>query len=402
MAEQLQVLSLNVRGLGDSKKRREIFRWLKRFHNGGNSITLLQETHSQEGQESIWLNDWGSKIYFSHGTSNARGVAILMPMQYDFEVKELWKDTEGRTMAISLIYDLQTVDIINIYAPTKDKIQNQIDFLKNIDQNLNLAESTCILGGDFNTYMDPKLDKKGGIIEQKTKYSEKLVQMLAEYNINDMWRILNPNKKQFTWRQKKPFIQSRLDYFLISGELFYNIYEMKIKPAIKTDHSLIQMKINLVQEQKRGPGFWKFNTALLKDEVYIDMIKEIIEQLKTQYSDIENLGLKWDLIKTDIRRITIDYSKTQSNIRKQVEDDLQKQYVNATEKCELDPTNKNIAILENIKEQLETLNAFKTAGAHIRSKAKHVEENERSTKYFLNIEKRNYKMKHIKWLNQSG
>ena len=175
MAEQLQVLSLNVRGLGDSKKRREIFRWLKRFHNGGNSITLLQETHSQESQESIWLNDWGSKIYFSHGMSNARGVAILMPTQYDFEVKELWKDTEGRTMAISLIYDLQTVDIINIYAPTKDKIQNQIDFLKNIDQNLNLAESTCILGGDFNTYMDPKLDKKGGIIEQNTKYAEKLV-----------------------------------------------------------------------------------------------------------------------------------------------------------------------------------------------------------------------------------
>ena len=36
------------------------------------------------------------------------------------------------------------------------------------------------------------------------------------YDLVDIWRIRNPNKIKFTWRQKKPFIQRHLDYWLIS------------------------------------------------------------------------------------------------------------------------------------------------------------------------------------------
>ena len=100
--EKVHIFSLNVRGRGDAKKRREIFRWLKWYHNGSSSIILLQETHSTSHSETAWQWEWGSKIYFSHGTANARGVAILMPMKYNFEMKELWKDKEGRLLAVTL------------------------------------------------------------------------------------------------------------------------------------------------------------------------------------------------------------------------------------------------------------------------------------------------------------
>ena len=89
---------------------------------------------------------------------------------------------------------------------------------------------------------------------------------------------------------------------------------------------MIQIKITLQNEQKRGPGFWKFNTSLLRDEVYIDVIRNLIENLKTDYTDVEDSALKWDLIKCDIRQFTIDYSKTQSKIRRQAEIELTKQY----------------------------------------------------------------------------
>ena len=39
------------------------------------------------------------------------------------------------------------------------------------------------------------------------------------YDLVDVWRIRNPNKRNFTWRQKKPLIQRRLDYWLISDGL---------------------------------------------------------------------------------------------------------------------------------------------------------------------------------------
>ena len=44
----------------------------------------------------------GSNIYFSLGTVNARGVAILMLLKYNFEMKEFWKDKEARLLAVTL------------------------------------------------------------------------------------------------------------------------------------------------------------------------------------------------------------------------------------------------------------------------------------------------------------
>ena len=34
-----------------------------------------------------------------------------------------------------------------------------------------------------------------------------------------IWCIRNPTEKRFTWRQKTPLIQRRLDYLLISNDL---------------------------------------------------------------------------------------------------------------------------------------------------------------------------------------
>ena len=64
MAVFHNILSLNVRGLRDSKKRREIFRWLKKFHNGMNSVIFLQETHAVEKDKVIWEKEWGQRFTY--------------------------------------------------------------------------------------------------------------------------------------------------------------------------------------------------------------------------------------------------------------------------------------------------------------------------------------------------
>ena len=79
MAEKLKTLNLNSfnsRGLRNNVKRRSIFEWIKKSHNG---ITLLQESHSAPGDELKWQREWEGKIIFSHGEFNARGVAIMIP-----------------------------------------------------------------------------------------------------------------------------------------------------------------------------------------------------------------------------------------------------------------------------------------------------------------------------------
>ena len=53
----VNVLSLNARGLRDGKKRREIFRWLKRYYNAHESFTFVQECHSVNNDENVWKSE---------------------------------------------------------------------------------------------------------------------------------------------------------------------------------------------------------------------------------------------------------------------------------------------------------------------------------------------------------
>lgn len=70
----LSCVSLNARGLRDNIKRKSIFMFCKSTKA---SCILLQETHSIETDERFWLNQWGDKILFSHGSNKSAGVAFL-------------------------------------------------------------------------------------------------------------------------------------------------------------------------------------------------------------------------------------------------------------------------------------------------------------------------------------
>ena len=75
MPDILNIFSFNTRGLGDRKKLCAVFLWLK---SKGEGLFLLQECHSVSNAEHLWLQYWDGRVIFSHGESNARGVAILI------------------------------------------------------------------------------------------------------------------------------------------------------------------------------------------------------------------------------------------------------------------------------------------------------------------------------------
>jgi len=72
---RIEVVTLNVRGLNKSIKRRTIVRWL---HNQKAHFYLLQEKYSDEKSKAIWEAEWGGKIFCSHGTKHSKSVMILI------------------------------------------------------------------------------------------------------------------------------------------------------------------------------------------------------------------------------------------------------------------------------------------------------------------------------------
>jgi len=96
--------------------------------------------------------------------------------------------------------------------------------------------------------------KFGGKLFSNPKCSGPLLQTLP-LNLHDVWRVKNPQTKSFTWSQKSPFVFCRLDYWLISNSLQDLIKDVDIIAAIKTDHSAILLRLQELEECKRGPGF---------------------------------------------------------------------------------------------------------------------------------------------------
>ena len=50
------------------------------------------------------------------------------------------------------------------------------------------------------------------------------------------------------------------------------VENVDIIPAIRTDHSTISLCINGIEETRRAPSFWKFNSSLLQDNDYIRLV----------------------------------------------------------------------------------------------------------------------------------
>ena len=112
------------------------------------------------------------------------------------------------------------------------------------------------------------LDGRGGI--KKTKESVKIFEDIClEQDLIDIWRVRHLMEKRFTWRQKTPIIQRRLDYCLVNDSLQDDFVSVDIIPSIRSDHSAITLSnsFNGIGDSKRGPSFWKFNCSLVNDKL---------------------------------------------------------------------------------------------------------------------------------------
>jgi hypothetical protein len=161
-----------------------------------------------------------------------------------------------------------------------------------------------------------------------------------------------------------------------------------VLPGIKSDHSIINLNLS-TNNNKRGRGFWKFNSQLLHDSLYIEKVKSLINKLQTELSHIEDKGLKWDFMKCEIRGLTLVHSfaknKTKREYLKKLNDKLEVLHDQLSENASDDI----LTEYEQIKGELENIELEEARGAIIRSKTKWAEAGEKNTKYFLNLEKRN-------------
>ena len=395
---EFNFLSLNVRGLSQLKKRKAVLTWCKKQKA---DVIFLQETHSTKETENDWKRDWGnSSVYFSHGKSNARGACILFKKPSDFDVLKQVTDNSGRVVILKVRVNDTFFSLINVYGPNDRRLSAA--FFDNLATTLSNEDisngDNIIMGGDFNVCQNPVLDRHG---DTNTYVYPKLMECFQNLKSNleivDIWRTRNPTIRSYTWAHKSKPRFSRIDFWLISSHLQDVIDNADIIPSIKSDHSAISLKLKKISKE-RGPGFWKFNASLLQDYDYKLMMENLLKSLLKEKGSFNDTLSFWEWVKYNIRKESIIFSKQKAKQKRQQEDYLQSLINTCKENYELDPSLKKRNELMTQTSKLEELYDRKVEGMLTRSKLKWYEQGEKSTKYFFNLEKRNYEKKHIRRL----
>ena len=239
----------------------------------------------------------------------------------------------------------------------------------------------------------------GGAPWKPTIYSNLISTTMEMFDLIDNQRVRHPKLRKFTYESKSLCLKSRIDFFVIAKDLTVNIKKSEILPAITPDHNAIFISLTLPNKCPRGPGFWKFNNTLLKDPQYIDKIRYTYTQACAYYGHLTDRRLFWEMIKMEIRSAMITYSKKESKSIRNRErelirklDDLDGTTCNNFSSPHIDGV---LREYDELTAELQSIYEEKGKQAIFRAKCRWVENGERPTKYFFNLEKRNYNKKTI-------
>lgn len=381
MPDDLSVFSLNVRGIRSPNKRKQLFQFLRRQKF---DVVCLQETYITKQVADVWKKEWGGDMIYTERTSHSGGQMILFKKgcNFDYKVMETHCD---RIQGVNIICEGKDLWILNAYAPN-DVNSKCVFYQKVVSIIKDSRLSNVILCGDFNCVLDNELDIVSGERHAERAVSQ-LNEMFIACDLFDVWRLFNPGIKEFSWSKKNPFIARRIDYVFTCATLFDRTTECCLLSVPFSDHRGCSVQLKL-SEIDRGPSYWKFNNSLLQDKDFIDGMNRMIENHAYDFINDTDYQTVWELLKCEIRDYAMQYAQKKSVERRNGIVLLYAELNDLDARLANDPDNCGMQCeRENLKLKIELVEQCKARAAQVRARAKWVEQGEKNTKYFLNLEK---------------
>ena len=156
---EFEVVSYNVNEIGDDRKRRKIFNFLKK-QTSNKAVIFMQEIHSTKATDKCFEYQWRGKMLFSHGTSNGTEVCICFRYNPEHKVIKVISDAEGRYIVANMVIQGSPYVLVNCYAPNTETgpiktFQDIANHLSDLDAD---PECNYIFGGEWNLSFDTTLD----------------------------------------------------------------------------------------------------------------------------------------------------------------------------------------------------------------------------------------------------
>lgn len=144
------------------------------------------------------------------------------------------KDEKGRMTCVEALVNGNKVNMCNIYAPNRE----DPGFFHKVNKVMaEIIGGNTVVAGDFNQVQDGILDKTN---YSKTVPRDRAAIHLLMRVLVDIWRLVNPREKEYTFYSRNQECHSRIDYFLISKSITKDVIDSKIGVIALTDHATVE------------------------------------------------------------------------------------------------------------------------------------------------------------------
>ncbi len=196
MSCEVTITSLNCQGLNNFQKRRDVFNYLR---DKNSSIVCLQDTHFTKEMENRVRAEWGYEVVFNSFSSQSRGVAILFNNNFQFTLHNTHIDRTGNLIILDIEIEQRRITLVNLYGPNKDTP----DFYDNIKKLIIKQGNVDVISvGDWNLLLNQEKDAKNYKHANNPKSRLKVLEIMNELNLYDIWREENTDTFQFTWKRR--------------------------------------------------------------------------------------------------------------------------------------------------------------------------------------------------------
>jgi exonuclease III len=336
------------------------------------------------------------KCVSSPGSARSAGVAILFKPK--FEVISSKRDDDGRLVVAELSSNNLIFQVMCLYAPnSKDEGKQFFESLYSaIDPDIPL-----LLCGDFNAAVDPYVDRFGcnPVSPWANNWASTHRDLMSTFDLCDAWRARHPGAKEFTWRRTNGSQGSRIDMIWLPERYLGLVHSVEISPFLRSDHQCVFLEIALPFGVERGPGMWKFNVSLLKNEAFCAEVEDFWCNWRAERSRFCLLSNWYEAGKIELRKLIRVFSRRLARDHARLAHELNSKLKDLEKRA--DGGENLSALLTDTRAELDAYLLHEAQGARLRAQVQEAEEGERSTSYFLRKEKVRGQQRLIKAVRRS-
>ena len=291
---ELEVISLNVRGLGDTKKVRHLINSFYKISNGAiNSIFLLQETYVLKLDLLRYL--WRGESYVTAGNGNSLGCITIVTAPYKI-VRALELGQRGHVLALSKD-DPNKVDLVvaNVYAPNGFDQEKRTFFDEMLDSISEIKMmyhcNNVLVGGDLNIVLNEDELKNRSYPLAERRLADELKVMFNQVDLVDGWQKVKAKTPCFTWnsnRSGQPSFSS-LDRVLFSENKLILKDQVADWTMSVSDHAAVIARFDVTNNVRSNAVLIpRLDPRLLLDQEGKTTMDEVFREMYEQRS------LTWD------------------------------------------------------------------------------------------------------------